>query len=217
MEIASVRTEVNSRNRDLAIAGRDGTVDVGDDSRERPRAARSAGLRNDAVAAAFLASGLHAQRQRRAASHTRRAMPGRTVRRRRRRYPTDPRRESPCRHCESRASRSAGRAARPDGAWRNTRSPRRARPGCGGRCAGSSAVRPDRRWRSPSRYSRSRRRPDRQAHRWHLVRAGACSMARESAWLTRQPKVTTAYFMGSDPGDGLRGEVGPGARHDSRG
>src|SRR5690242_16577090 len=65
--IASVRTEVDAGDRNLLVASGDGTFDIANHILEQTGAADTSGFRDDAVAAVFVASSLHAQRERRSA------------------------------------------------------------------------------------------------------------------------------------------------------
>ena len=83
-EVAAVRAEVHAGDRDLLVAGGDRAVDVVEDGLDGTRAAGAARLRDDAVAARLLASGLDAQRQAPSGRRRRASSVGRTGRRRRR-------------------------------------------------------------------------------------------------------------------------------------
>ena len=132
-KVAPVRAEVHAGDRDLLVAGAIACVDLVERSsasgRERPRAARR---RDDAVAAALVAAGLHAQRERRAAGDAglERAPHGPSPSPNRSRSSTGASARAISRAvvlvviARRRARRSAARAARRAAAWRSSRSRR---------------------------------------------------------------------------------------------
>src|SRR6188472_2115414 len=64
-KVTSVRAEVDAGDRDLLVAGSDRALDLTNHFVERTRSSGSPRLRDDAVAAALIAAGLDAQRERR--------------------------------------------------------------------------------------------------------------------------------------------------------
>ena len=149
-EVAPVGAEMHAGQRDLAVTRGRRAFDGGADLRQRLRAPGAARARNDAVAAALVAAGLHAQRQRGAARHAgfeRRAAGSlaraKPVRRRQATGLGELRRQRflPC-DSAPRAPRSAMTPRRPARAWRSSRSRRSAPRGSRGRRAGSPAARP---------------------------------------------------------------------------
>ena len=161
-EVAPVRPEVHAGERDLLVAGGDRALDRRASTPvERLRAAGAARLRDDAVAAALVASGLHAQRQCRAA-----ATPGTSVAPHAAPSPS-PNRSAVVSQARSRRATVDEASLSEFGTTRATfgqrrdfvGTPRRIAAGhdhlhvriVARRCAGSSAARPGRRSRSPSR------------------------------------------------------------------
>src|SRR5262245_43614516 len=71
VEIASVRSEVYTGNRDFAIAGGNGILDLADDCTQGTRSPSAPGGGDDAVAALLVAASLDAERQRRSPDSTR--------------------------------------------------------------------------------------------------------------------------------------------------
>ncbi len=127
--------EVNAGQRDLLEARGCHARDLAEHAVDRQAAAGAARRRDDAVAAPLLASGLHAQRERRAAGDARldrraagAVAVGKTLGGRLRRA-------SPSRDSRRRGRRSGGRQLRPAGGWRNSRSRPLAPTGCRARCA----------------------------------------------------------------------------------
>ena len=151
VEIAAVRPEVHAGDRDFLVAGGNGAANVVEDSRQWTGASAPRVSRDDAVAARFVAAGLHAQRERRAAGDAGRQRCARTGHRRRRTIAAGRRRLVLVGVADDANDVRQRATLRRAGASRNSRSRRPARPDWRGRCAGSSAARPDRRSPSPSR------------------------------------------------------------------
>ena len=160
-EIAPVRAEVHAGERDFLEARRGDPLDFADDRVDRQAAPCAARGRDDAVGAALLAAGLHAQREggpagkpgrdRRAA---RPVAAAESLRRRQlaERRPTGRRRArslsvlATTRTTLGSAARSAARAGRVAAGDDDAR-----RRDCRGRCGGSSGAHPGRRSPSPNR------------------------------------------------------------------
>ena len=158
-QVPAVRTEMDSGNDDFPVPRGDDLLDLCSHLRERTRRTRSSCARNDAVAAAFLATRLHAQGEGRATGDTglerraARAVAFAESRRRREAATVRPApraRSSLCSFGTRCATRRETPADRRDAAWRSSRSRRSARRGCSVQCAGSSGVPLDRPSPSPS-------------------------------------------------------------------
>ena len=86
-KVPPVGTQVHAGDGDLLVTGGHSATDVLQHVVKGLRPASAPRCRDDAVAAAFVASGLHAQRERRSTCHSRRERRRRTARHRRRSAP----------------------------------------------------------------------------------------------------------------------------------
>ena len=157
-EVPPEGAEVHAREDDLLEPGRGDPRDLADHVVNRHAAARAARGRDDAVGARLFASGLDAQRERRAPGDpgldrgSARTVAVLRVRVARRGYPAEQILDQTCpsHRCARRGPRWAAPRRPRRSASRSSRSRPRGHGGCLVRCGGSSGGRPDRRRRSPS-------------------------------------------------------------------